>query len=62
MGTDTVMILLGLAVNFIAIIAFFNRTENRLTKVETLVEILIERSGIKVRSGDMPLLRPERHD
>ena len=53
MDGNTAIILLGLVVNLMAIIHFFNRIEHRVTAVEVHVVHLMRRQGMKVREDDL---------
>lgn len=54
---NDIYIIGGLVVNVIVtMLAVMNsklKLENRLTKVETLISVLIDKSGAHVRSGDL---------
>lgn len=52
MSDNAVLILVGFATNLIAIVGFWMKLEQRLTRVETIVKILASRSGIHVRESD----------
>lgn len=43
---------LSIVVNAITLVKLFTTIESRLTKLETLVEILAARDGIKLRKED----------
>lgn len=43
---ENVVVAVGLLLNFLAIIGYSNRHERRMTRIETIVTILANRSGI----------------
>ena len=44
--TNTIMILVGLAINLITLVGYSNKHERRLTKIETVVGILARKAGL----------------
>ena len=56
LDNNSIIMILGFAVNLLAILNYSNRHERRLTRVETIIKILARGINTPHRSGDNNVL------